>query len=467
MMKILLVNPEFNIGMSRVIKSPPLGVMNIAATVPEHDVKILDLNAQPLSQAQLDREISKFDVLGISLMSTTYGSTLEWLKSAKKNGVTTIVGGFHPTMDPNDVISNSEIDIIVRGEGEATFPELITELENRGTNQLQDVKGITYKDNGRVIHTEKRPIIENMDSLPFAARDLVNYDQYHYLGIPADVIETSRGCPYDCTFCSVQNFWERKWRCKSPLRMVKEVAQVRKNKSRKIIFFVDDNFIMDPKRVKKFCRLLREYGQDRIFLCCQASVGMIIRNPDMLKEMRKAGFVLLFVGFESFKQESLEIMKKHHNINQARKAVKLCHDNGLCVWGSFIVGNIGETRKDTLKTFKIAKEIGTDIFMCNPLTPFPGTVLNEQAIENGWMPEGFTWRDWDLEPVMDTDELSRDEIADLVRIGHKSFYLSKYFFAGRKNLNLLRPKFWWWWKIGPMFISNGLKHFILPYLRRY
>lgn len=465
-MKVLLINPQFDFGMSRVIKSPPLGMMNIAATIPDHDVKIIDLNVQRLSKTQLQREISKTDILGISLMSSTYGDTLKWLNSAKDDGVTTVVGGFHPTMDPNDTIANPEIDIIVRGEGEGTFPHLISELERNGTSQLQDVQGITYKDNGRVINVEKRPIIQDMDTLPYPSRNLVNYDQYHYLGIPADVIESSRGCPYNCTFCSVQNFWERKWRCKSPMRMVKEVALVRKNKSRKIAFFVDDNFIMDPKRVETFCDLLREYGHNKIFLCCQASVGMIIKNRNMIRKMQKAGFVMLFVGFESFKQDSLDLMKKKHSVLQARKAVKICHDNGMTVWGSFIIGNIGETWDDTLKNFQVAKEVGVDLFMGNPLTPFPGTALNDQAIENGWIPEGFTWKDWDLYPMMNTDDLTKEQIDQLVRIGHKSFYLSKYFIAGRKNLNLIKPKFWWWYKVGPKFLTNGIRHFLLPYLAR-
>ncbi|NHI91320.1 MAG: radical SAM protein [Candidatus Lokiarchaeota archaeon] len=456
-MKILLVYAPFQVGsgMGKVMRSPPLSLMQLAGMLQDHEVEILDMNLNPyIKISDLDNKIKSFDIIGMTCMTNQLKVVLNLCKIAKKHDVKTVVGGFHPTLF-RDTIKYPNIDYSVRGEGEFTFRELIDGIDPK------EILGLSYKENGSYHHNEPRPLISNLNKLPYPRKDLLNYSKYHYLWVPADVVETSRGCPYDCNFCCVTKFYCRTYRAKSPLRVIKELAQV--PKGTKLIFFVDDNLTLNPKRVDRLCDLLIQYGfHKHLMLVCQTRVDFIAKNPDLVKKMSKAGFMCFFIGFESLKQMSLDTMRKQTSFKQAVKAVKTCHQYGILVFGSFIIGNIGETKEDTLKNFELIKKLEIDFMMTNPLTPFPGTELWDEAVANGWVEKDFKWENWNFDVMMRTPDLTKNEIADLLSKSYKFFYGDiMYFLFGKKMLNMLNPYYWRLLKVAPGFLTNGLKDFLI------
>jgi len=463
-MKILLIYPPFPLGkgMGSIMCSPPLNILTLAGAVPEQNIDILDLNVdKSYGIKKMEETLRKYDLVGITCMSTTLRLVLNICKLAKRNGITTIVGGFHPTLDPQVIDKNNSIDMIVRGEGEITFKELLSGKPKK------EILGLSYRENGKVYHNPERPFIKNLDELPFPRNDLVDPSPYHYLWIPAWVCETSRGCTFPCEFCCVNKFYKWSYRAKTPERVIKELYQI--PKKTKLIFFVDDNFTMNKKRVMRICELLQKSRLNkRLVFICQARVADIANNPEMVEEMHKSGFILFFLGFESFKQMALDRMKKGYSLDKVQKCVKICHENGIMVFGSFIIGNIGETNEDVRKTFKLMKKFDLDFIMTMPITPFPGTKLTKEAIEKGWLDKNLKWENrktGESKPMMHTPDLTINDIQKLLSESYRSFYNDKKFLfrkyilpSGTYNSN---PNFKWTRKFVFKFVINGIPKFVM------
>ncbi|MFX1417724.1 MAG: B12-binding domain-containing radical SAM protein [Promethearchaeota archaeon] len=460
-MKILLIYPPFQVGkgMGKVMCSPPLSLLTLAGAVGdlEHKIEILDLNVHINYEIiKLEQKIRQFDLIGITCMTNTLKMVLKICKIAKRNGVPTILGGFHPTLVPTLIEDFDCIDMICRGEGEITFREL---LEGKPKSKIL---GLSYRDDGVVIHNPDRSFITDLNEIPFPENNLIDPKSYHYIWVPAWVCETSRGCPFNCNFCCVTQFYKGKYRVKSPERVIKELLNV--PGSVKLIFFTDDNFTLQKKRVMRICELLiKTKLNKRLMFVCQSRVDDIANNPDMVKAMSKASFICFFLGFESFKQMSLDNMQKQYTLDKVRQCISLCHKNGIMVFGSFIIGNIGETVQDTWKMFKLMKELELDMMMTNPITPFPGTPLYDEAMENGWIPEDFRWEKWEITPVMNTPDMNIDQIQELLDESYRFFYNDiGYFLFGKKLLRLLfNPKFWWYRHVAFSVLTNGLTKFLM------
>lgn len=455
-MKVLLIYPPFpfGAGMGAIMRSPPLSLMQLAGMIPDHQVEIIDLNANPNTRiADLEQRIKNVDIVGITCMSRMLNGALQICKIAKRHDVATVLGGFHPTLKP-DLIKYPNIDYVVRGEGEYTFKELVDGVPP------SEILGLSYKEDGGYHHNDQRPFIRDLDAIPFPRKDLVNYKNYHYLWQPTDVVESSRGCPFECTFCCVTKFYERTWRKKSPLRVIRELTTV--PPKQRFIFFVDDNFTLNHKRVNQICDLIREYGfHKRLKFACQTRVTDIAQDPEMVRKMAKSGFVCFFIGFESLKQMSLDTMNKHVRLNSVKKAIKTCHDNGIFIFGSFIIGNIGETREDILRTLQLIKELQIDFTMCGPLTPYPGTTLWEEGVVNGWVDKDYDWATRMDNPLIRTPTLSADEIEDLFHYSYEYLYKGNYASSIKTIFRFLSPKFRWTWKLYPSFLLKGLQNFIM------
>ncbi|UCC18759.1 MAG: radical SAM protein [Promethearchaeota archaeon] len=460
-MKILLIYPPFQVGkgMGKVMLSPPLSLLTLAGAVSDlgHEIEILDMNVDyNYDIDKLTLKIKQFDLVGITCMTNTFKTVLNICKIAKKCNIPTILGGFHPTLVPNIIEDFKCIDMICRGEGEVTFREL---LKGKPKNQIL---GLSFRENGAVIHNPDRPFKNNLNRLPFPKNDLVDPKPYHYIWVPAWVCETSRGCPFNCNFCCVTQFHKGKYRTKSPNRVIRELLQL--PNTTKLVFFTDDNFSLQKKRIIRICELLEKTKlSKRLMFVCQSRVDDIANNPDMVQAMSKAGFICFFLGFESFKQISLNNMQKQYNLDKVRKCIKICHKNGIMVFGSFIIGNIGETVEDTWKTFKLMKDLEIDMMMTNPITPFPATPLYDEAVKNGWIPEDFRWEKWDITPVMNTPDMTIDQIQDLLDESYRFFYNDiGYFLFGKKLLRLLfNPKFWWYRHVAFSVLTNGLTKFLI------
>lgn len=443
--------------MDHFLKAPPLGLMILAATIPDHEVEILDLRNYDYSPDFVERKIQKFNIIGVTASTSMINGALKLFRIAKENDVKTILGGFHGSLVPETALY-PEVDLVVRGEGEITFPEVIDSFEN-GHN-LKTIKGINFKNNSKLYQTEDRPLM-NLNESPFPRRDLVKKYDYHYFWASIDALESARGCPHRCHFCCIASHWGQGWRYKSPKRVIEEFHHM--DKSKQWFIFNDSESTLNMRRIEKICHLIKEHGYHRKWKSCQGRVDDVVKHPRILGKMASAGWKMMFIGIESIHQKSLDTIGKRISIEQTRKAVKMLHDYGITIFGSIIIGNIGETAEDVKATIKFAEDLDIDIMQFCPLTPYPMTRLYDQAKQEGWITdEDYT--NWNLvKPIMRTPDLTTQEIYELVKWAYRDFYfklrqkhlrsfLPRSFWRFIKN-----PRFWWFFRMTRKFILNGLK----------
>jgi anaerobic magnesium-protoporphyrin IX monomethyl ester cyclase len=234
-------------------------------------------------------------------------------------------------------------------------------------------------------------------------------------------ILTSRGCPFGCSFCCSTEFSGRKWRARSPERVVDEIEEIGARYGFNGIAFLDDNFTLDPDRVVRICEEIMRRGID-IYWWCFSRADTLLKNEEMVARMAEAGCRYIFTGFESRHQETLDSYNKKTTDIMAKDVTNLLKNHRISVHGSFINGNLDETREMVMDTIRYAKEINPQAVQFTILTPYPGTRLYENVQDR------IISRDWDLydclHSVIRTDHLSNKDLEGLLKKAYASFYLS-------------------------------------------
>jgi len=426
--KTVLINPPQN----SKYPQPPLGLASIAAVLERegYQVEILDANALQLSESEIAKEIGNVDIIGITAMTPFINSAIKVAKEIKKgkSDSTVIVGGAHVTVLPEETLSNvPEIDVIVRGEGEETAIELYDALKSG--DSLQNVRGITYRDNGIIKSTPIRPLIAGLDSLPFPAYHLLPLHRYklhppHGRKLPFMAMLTSRGCPYNCVFCSKPIFG-RKFRSQSPQRIASEIDYLGVKFKIKEIAFYDDLFTLDKKRI---ANLAEEFKKRDLSIpwTCETRVDLV--TEELLKAMKQAGCYMIAYGIESGNQTILNNLRKKITIEQVRKAVKMTHDTGIQSIGYFMLGSPGETPATIRQTIDFANYLPLDFAQFSVTIPFPGTDLY-----NLYLDQGIGNQNWDnfiyanlrsvSAPVFETALLSKSDLQKWNAKAYREFYL--------------------------------------------
>ncbi|MFX0007303.1 MAG: B12-binding domain-containing radical SAM protein [Promethearchaeota archaeon] len=427
--RVALVNPNFiTKSITDKFTIPALGLESIAANIIDLvEVKIIDGKVRNLTLNEIIKEINEFDpdIVGISCCFTIgINFALKIAYESKKLGYKTILGGWHPSFAHSEIIKYPFIDIIVRGEGEFTFRELI---ENKN---LEEIKGISYKYNGDVINNAERPLIKDLNRLPLPARKLRDTTTYFQIfQMPLDAIETSRGCPYNCTFCNIHLFHRGIYRTKNTLRVIQELKIISHQKRRKNVLIIDDNFTANVERVEKICDEIIKEGI-KLDLICQSRIDVIKNNPNIIKKMAQAGFWLFFLGIESFNQKSLNDIQKRIQFRDIVEAIKILHENDILIIGSMLIGSsLDEEEKDIDLMIKIVKKLGIDFPIYSIMTPLPGTKFREILIDNDLLLS----RDWSkynfTTAVNRLNKLSKEKLEELLS---KAYY-SGYFNRGWKD----------------------------------
>lgn len=397
--KILLVNPPFPLE-SRYGKGfskagailPSLGLSYVAAVLEREGYKvgILDSPAMGLDlKSTAERVAAKRpDLVGVTCLTANYSRCLALAKEVKsRTDAKIMLGGPHPTLFPQQVLENESIDYAIIGEGEATIVEFIEKFKNNG--KLDGVKGIGYKESGRVVINEQREPIADLDSLPFPARHLLPLDKYkpapnEYKRLPMMTMVTSRGCPYSCTFCCAMRMWGRRYRQRSVKNVLEEIkVLVDKYKVRDINFF-DELWGLKESWINEFCDALIAEKLDVVWSCFARS-DLISRAPEeRLKKMAKAGCWRLYFGLESGCQDLLDNINKGITLQQSRDAVKKVKAAGIEVMANFMLSLPGETPEKGMETIEFAIELDPDIVKFNLTVPYPGTELYEQVTAGRW-----------------------------------------------------------------------------------
>ncbi len=330
-----------------------------------YDVEIYNLNAGKLN---IKRFITS-DLIGISSITPTIYEAYKLASKAKWLKIPVVIGGSHSTFLPDEALTYA--DFVVRGEGEKTIVELIDALNQN--KPLYTIKGLSYKKDGKTFHNPPRELISDIDKLPAPDFSLIKNNP-KFSQMP---ILNSRGCPYNCYFCSVVPMFGRKYR----FRMVDTVINEIKAKNPKKIFFYDDNFVANKKHT---IELLTNMIKNKITPPWSAQVRISVGNDEkIVKLMKKANCTLIYAGLESISQESLNSYNKHQTIDEITKGISTFHKYGIKVHGMFVFGADTDTIKTIRETANFAIKNKIDTVQFSILTPFPGTRLyNDLEKEN-------------------------------------------------------------------------------------
>ena len=423
-MKVLLINPPDTASKYKFIGliAPPLGIGYIAAVLEENniDVKIIDGSAIEMSWEDLEKEIQKYspDIIGITAVTPTINQALKTAKIAKSTCTDALVvlGGYHPTFTSEELLKNDFVDIIVLGEGEYTMLELTSAFEN-GTD-LREVKGIATRE----FVTPPRPIIEDLDELPFPARHLLPMDNYKILNmkLTTGTLISGRGCPHRCSFCSSSAMHGHKLRMRSANNIVDEMEHLLGAHDAEMIAFMDDTFTMNRKRVEEVCSEIKERDLD-FYWGCTARADTISRN--LLEQMKDSGCITLFLGVESADQQHLDNLNKNVTVDRIKKAFELTQELKVRTLASAVLGMPGDTRQSIENTIGFVKSLNPSYAIFSLATPYPGTDFYIKASKQNLIKVN----DWSkytlLSPVLETVDCSLEELKSLQKKAFRDFYL--------------------------------------------
>ena len=437
-MRVLLVEPPKKVWfvMGEYLP-PPFGLLELAAYLEKHvedvEIRVLDCQAERLDWPGLEKRMEQFspDVVASSGFATCNAyvavRTLEIAKKVNPEALT-VTGGQHFTaLAEESLQAYPEIDVIVRGEGERTFTELVRAFEEKEP-PLSKIEGISFRYKGRVHHNPDRPFIKDLDSLPFPAYHLVEHvvRNYHFRMMAGSkryaMIEASRGCPHQCVFCSQWVHWRGVWRRKSPKRIADEIEFLFQNYDVEFFWLTDDNFGLG-KHAEELCDELKRRGLgEHIMWFMQARCDDVVKHGDFLPKLRKAGNYWILLGVESPHKRTLEAFNKGITPEHAKKAVKLLKQNDIFAQTTLIIGERGDSAESIAQLREFVNELDPDLAIFMILTPFPGTKLYEEAVKNGWI-EDFNWAHYDMvHAVMPTEHLSRQEVQKELYQCYRSFY---------------------------------------------
>ena len=416
----------------RVLRAPDWLAYTTAVLerdIPYAEIKLYDFPAMGWSKEELKSLIVEHKPDFVVLDSTTPSiySDIECAKIVKENSnAKVIMVGPHISALPEETlqIAQGYVDVGCIGEYDYTVKDVILNFNN-----LNNVKGICFWDGGKIVKTSPRPLIENLDELPFPAwhhLDLMKYFDGGKLYPYIDII-SGRGCPNRCIFC----LWPQvmhglKYRLRTPKNVVDEIEydiklcpQVLKGGE---FFFEDDTFTVNKERAILICEEILRRGLKITF-----SVNARVDNADkeMFKMMKKAGCRELLVGFESGVQEILDNMNKHITLEQSIEFMKIAKEAGLQVHGCFVIGLPGETEETAKKTIEFALKLGMDTIQFSGAVPFPGTKFFQMCEQNGWLLTK-SWDRWlysgEQQGVVSYPWMSQERINYYVDLGLKKFY---------------------------------------------
>lgn len=427
----------------QMLYSPPIGLLYMANCLKNegHDVEIIDCFHEKKPMEVIQQTLSSTDVVGLSIITDYKQYSVDIAQKIKETDpeLPVIIGGPHSTFFHDKALNDiPAADIAVVGDGEYAFIDILNAIN--GDNKLSDVHGIYYRKNGEIKVGKAPKLIEDLDSLPFPSRDLVEKYEYGklydiYFRKPKYTsFATGRGCPFHCRFCSHVFSPLQKYRKRSVDNVVKEFQEI--NDVYNSVYIIDDSFFVEPKRVGKIMDGLIESGTDFELYILGGRVGLTDR--EVYKKMKKAGVQRIFYGLESGNQEILDFYNKGTTIDQIRKSINLAHEMDIFTTGSFIFGAPNETKEQIEETIKLGCSLPLDTTNWHHLIYEYGSDLWREAVENGKISEKddmFVWAD----SGRDLGNFTKKELDDFCTRAFLRFYLRPQYMV-REFLKILRTK---------------------------
>ncbi len=412
----------------------PLGTLYVAAALQQAGHEVRFYNGAFMRHEEIMSQVREFQPEFVGLYSTTFGwGKAKMTAAALKvilDDVFIVAGGPYPVAVQEKCLDDCpDIDAAVTGEGEITVAEMLSRLDSG--KDLDGVEGVVYRQEGKVTQNPPRPFIDDLDALPFPARDLLGEAGKYipppatYKRKPVAVIMTARGCNRHCLYCfQLDKHRKSGIRYRSVANVMAEIEYVLDQGYREIKF-IDDTLAADYDRAMTIAREIKNRGLD--FTWFASAVVNQVDKP-LLQAFKDAGCWAILFGAESGVQKDLNAIRKGITPAQIRKAVKAAQEVGLTVYTPFLFGIPGQTYEDGLKTIEFALELDPDIANFHAITPFPGTELYDNIEKYGTMSEDlsdYTYQGAAFIPYT----MTREEIAELRQLALKKFYS--------------RPKFLW------------------------
>lgn len=460
-MDVLLINPydENAVKNGLGFITPPLNLMYLGGALEDASlsVKIIDDDLEKLGHLKVSQIATKLEpsVVGITATTSTIKNAFEYANIIRKvlPDSLTVIGGPHATFMPEETLKSCpSLDAVVVGEGEEIMVEL-AEYGDRNSAKLEDIKGIVYQDlkNRNIKSNPPRPLIKDLDSIPFPARHLVPFNSYGTTKDQTSDMITSRGCVFSCGYCSSSLIMGKKFRTRSPGNVADEIEELMENYQIKNIAFMDDTFMLNKRRADAIADEIKSRRLDIGFVA-SSRVDMVDKN--LLEKLKSAGLSTLYYGVESGSQRILDLMKKGITLKQAEDAVRAAKGVGVEVLTSFILGFPGETREEIDETINFSIKLNADYSQFSILTPFPGTPIYHELKEKNLI-ETENWDKYTvLKSVIKYDKLglSKKMVERKLAQAYFKFYTRpRYLLKHRYMLKII--------------LEIVLRSFILPKLR--
>lgn len=439
-MKVLLINPPRDHSIysevpttvnAEINTMPPLGLLYLEAYIHEHsqhEVKILDCLVERWDLARLEEEVRREapHVVGITGHTHDLVDMMQVTRMVKRvhPEISMWWGGPHVSDFPEETMHHPEIDGCIPFEGEVAFCEVLDRLA-RG-QEPSDVPGVYYRKGSEVIHTGPRPSIKDLDSIPTPRREILDYRKYYYvLGTEAVATSmlTSRGCPYNCSFCNTPG--RNTWRWRTATNVVDEMERCQELGIREI-YMIDDTFNVRKDRTLAICdEILRR--KIKVNWNFRARVNIVC--PETIEAVKKAGCTRVHIGVEAGTDEGMRSLNKALDTEKVRKGFKILKDSGMITVCYFMIGCPYEhTRDEVMRTIDFAISLDPDYVLFGVLTPYPKTALYNEGIRKGILDPDH-WRRFILDPKPGfrpqvwTEYFTAEELGELAEVAFKRFYL--------------------------------------------
>ncbi len=405
-MKVVLIRPNYD---SHII-TPPLGLGYLSSFLKRDGIKtvIIDGLREKLGSEEILQRVltERPDAVGITCLTAFYNEVVKLARLIKKNNIKCIIGGVHPTFLPYQTLFDSKADYVICGEGEIALSKLAkSNFINKGIQGVYSINNLE----GTQKLPEKAEAVEDLNQLPFPDWDQMNPNFYPKAphgaivkNFPIGIIMTTRGCPYECTFCASPKFYDRKIRFRSPENVIQEIKYMVENFGVKEIHFEDDNLTLKREHIEKICKLIIK-NKLPITWACPNGIRADRVDKELIELMAKSGCYYFAYGVESANPKILQNIKKHETIETIEKAIELAERKGISCQGFFIFGLPGETPKTIKETINFAKKTKLSRAQFLILDVLPGSELwdtlkgkftpnwsKESYREPDWIPEGLS-----------------------------------------------------------------------------
>lgn len=438
--------PDIN-GKKRIMGFPPIGIMSLSSVVKQagHECVMFD-QANPATPNEVivgEIQRQQPDLVGLSFLSTTsypFAKILARQIRAANDKVKVAFGGVFATLNAQLVkLQCPEVDFVCRGDGEQLLLDLLERLDDPGT-----VDGLTWAKDGRLMHNPNQKIERHLDRWPFPDRESLplEFIESMPLDVPAvlsmerfTTMQTSRGCPWPCVFCDIPMFNEGKWRARSPQHVVEEFKHLQAQ-GYGCVYFVDDHFLLQPKRIEAICNGIQDAGVT-IQWGCEGRVDSVAQH--LFPAMAKAHCRTIMFGVESGSQKVLDRLQKDQTLAEVETAVTNAKQAGVeIVHGFFVVGNPDETVEDMRDTFTFASKLPLDTFAFNRLCVYRGTPLWQEYVKRGLVDDAVDWYKYFKCSEIDPTCLPGEVIHAERRVGLRRLILYKAIHFPGQAFRLLR-----------------------------